>query len=136
MSDDHSSYVKVTRRSLTPQEEEWIREIVLANPRWADADLGNLFIVAACTCGCRSVVIEATPQTQNPKLVGHQGVVGGIDLSVKVGAKDDVISVLLHFAEGSLSLLEVVWYNFPDPVPSTWVEISRRVFEGFPVTWK
>jgi hypothetical protein len=126
MSDDHSSYIKVPR-SLTPQEEEWIREIVLANPRWADADLGNLFIVGACTCGCRSVVIEATPQTQNPKLVGHQGLVGGIDLSVRVGAKDDVISVLLHFAEGSLSLLEVVWYNFPDPVPSTWVEISRRV---------
>jgi len=85
------------------------------------------FLVAACTCGCRSVVIEATPQPQNPKLVGHQGLVGGIDLSVKARGKDAVISVLLHFAEGSLSLLEIVWCNFPDPVPSTWVEINRRV---------
>jgi hypothetical protein len=42
MSEDHGSYIKVPRRSLTPQEEEWIREIVLANPRWADAQLGKL----------------------------------------------------------------------------------------------
>jgi hypothetical protein len=25
------------------------------------------------------------------------------------------------------SLLEVVWYNFPDPVPSDWIEMSRHV---------
>jgi hypothetical protein len=127
MSKTPSSYVKIPRRSPTPQEQEWIREIVLSTPRWADVDLGDLFVVAACTCGCRSVVIEAPRQPQNPELVGHQGLVGGIDLTVKVGGKDDVISALLHFAEGSLSLLEVIWHNFPDPVPSAWVETGRRI---------
>jgi hypothetical protein len=34
------------------------------------------------------------------------------------------------FAQGSLSLLEVVWYNFPDPVPTTWIETSRRISVG------
>ena len=127
MSNGHSSFVKISRRPTTPQEQEWIREIVLSNPQWADAELGDLFVVAACTCGCRSVVIEAPPQPQNPRLVGHQGLVGAIDLGVRVDGKDDVISVLLHFAEGSLSLLEVVWYNFPDPVPPSWTETSRRI---------
>lgn len=127
MSNDHSSFVTVPIRPPTPQEQEWIREIVLSSPQWADAELGDLFVVAACTCGCRSVVIEAPPQPQNPKLLNHQGLVGGIDLGVKVGGKDDVITVLLHFAQGSLSLLEVVWYNFPEPVPSSWTETSRRI---------
>lgn len=127
MSNDPSSYVKIPTRPVTPQEREWIREIVLSNPQWADAELGDLRVVAACTCGCRSVVIEAPPQPQNPKLVGHQGLVGSIDLGVLVNGKDDTISVLLHFAQGSLSLLEVVWYNFPNPVPSRWTEISRRI---------
>jgi len=38
--------------------------------------------------------------------------------------------VLLHFAEGSLSLLEVAWYNFPHPIPSVWTEITRVVLVG------
>jgi hypothetical protein len=127
MSKDPSSYVKIPRRLLTPQEEEGVRQIVLSNPRWADAKVEEVFVEATCTCGCRSVVIERPSKPQNPLLVGHQGLVGGLNLSVTVGGKADVISVLLHFAEGSISLLEVVWYNFPDPVPSDWIEISRRV---------
>jgi len=130
MSNDPSGYVEILRRPVTPQEREWIREIVLSNPHWADAELGDLCVVAACTCRCRSSVIEAPPKPQNPKLVGHQGLVGGIDLGIHVNEKDDVISVLLHFAQGSLSLLEVVWYNFPDPVPTTWIETSRRISVG------
>ena len=51
-------------------------------------------------------------------------------MAVKVNGQDDVISVLLHFAEGNLSLLEVVWYNFPDPVPRSWTEISRTISVG------
>ena len=86
--------------------------------------------MAECDCGCRSVVLEEPSQPQNPKLVGHQGLVGEISLAVKVNGQDDVISVLLHFAEGSLSLLEVVWYNFPEPVPRSWTEVSRTVSAG------
>jgi hypothetical protein len=133
MSNDPNSYIKIPRRPVTPQEREWIGEIVLSNPQWADAELGDLCVVAACTCGCRSIVIEAPPKPQNPKLVGHQGLVGGIDLGIHVYEKDDVISVLLHFAQGSLSLLEVALYNLPDPVPATWIETieaSRRISLG------
>jgi hypothetical protein len=67
---------------------------------------------------------------RDPPPLGHQGLVGKITLGIKVDGRDDVISVLLHFAEGSLSLLEVVWYNFPDPVPSTWIETSRNISVG------
>ncbi|AXC16242.1 hypothetical protein ACPOL_7042 (plasmid) [Acidisarcina polymorpha] len=55
---------------------------------------------------------------------------GEIELGINLDGKNDVISVLLHFAEGSLSLLEVIWYNFPEPVPSTWKEINREVRIG------
>ena len=48
-------------------------------------------------------------------------------MSITLDGRADVISVLLHFAEGSLSLLEVVWYNFPEPVPLIWTETRREV---------
>jgi hypothetical protein len=104
--------------------------MVLANPQWADVQLAALHVVAECTCGCRSVVLEHPAEGQNRKLLGHQGLVGEITLGIKVEGRDDVISVLLHFTEGSLSLLEVVWYNFPDPVPSNWIETSRNISVG------
>jgi hypothetical protein len=130
MSSDPRTYVRIPRRPLTSQEAAWIRDIVLSNPDWADVNLENLHIVAGCTCGCRSVVLEEPPRPQNPRFVGHQGLVGEISLGINVDGKEDVISVLLHFAEGSLSLLEVVWYNFPDPIPATWTETSRHVSVG------
>jgi hypothetical protein len=130
MSKEPSSFAKVPKRTLTSQEQEWVREIVLANPEWADVQLAALYVVAECTCGCRSVVIDSPTEVQNPKLLDHQGLVGSIALGIKVEGRDDVVSVLLHFAEGSLSLLEVVWYNFPDPVPSSWIETSRNISVG------
>jgi hypothetical protein len=130
MSKEHGSYAEVPRRPLTSQEAAWVRELVLANPQWADVEITDLYVVAACSCGCRSVVLEKPAKPQNPKLVGHQGLVGEIELGVKIQEQDDVISVLLHFADGSLSLLEVVWYNFPDPIPSVWTEISRHISVG------
>ena len=130
MSPEHSSYVEVVPRPLTLQETEWVREIVLSNPQWADVELTNLRVVAECTCGCRSVVLEKPPQAQNSRLIGHQGLVGALELGIKLDGQEDVITVLLHFAEGSLSLLEVVWYNFPEPIPRSWTEISRTVSAG------
>jgi hypothetical protein len=130
MNQQHGSYVRVTPRPLTSQEAEWVREIVMSNPQWADADLTNLQVVAECTCGCRSVVLDEPPQPQNAKLIGHQSLVGEIEIAIKLDEREDVITVLLHYAEGSLSLLEVVWYNFPEPVPRTWIEISRTVSPG------
>ncbi|MGB6876823.1 MAG: hypothetical protein WBD87_12415 [Candidatus Acidiferrales bacterium] len=107
-----------------------MREIVLCNPQWADVELADLRVSAECTCGCRSVVIEEPAQAQNSKLVGHQGLVGQMDLTIRLNDHEDVVSVLLHFADGSLSLLEVVWYNFPNPVPRSWTEVSRTVSPG------
>jgi YD repeat-containing protein len=33
-------------------------------------------------------------------------------------------------AGGNLSLLEAVWYNFPEPVPRKWIELSRELRTG------
>jgi len=127
---EHSSYISVPKRHPTSQEGAWINEIVLANPAWSDVALGELLIIAECSCGCRSVVLETPSQPQNPRFVARQGLVGEIELGINFDGKNDVISVLLHFAEGSLSLLEVIWYNFPEPVPSSWTEINRSVRIG------
>jgi hypothetical protein len=130
MMPEHSSYVNVVPRALTAQEAEWVREIVLCNPQWADVELADLRVSAECTCGCRSVVIEEPGQPQNSRLIGHQGLVGQMNLRVRLTDHEDVVTVLLHFADGSLSLLEVVWYNFPKPVPRSWTEISRTICGG------
>jgi hypothetical protein len=126
VSGERSSYLRIAKRPLTHQEAEWVSEIVASNPRWAAVEFKELpQVVAECSCGCRSVVIDATSHPQNPKLVGHQGLVGGNYNQCKTRRrKDEVITVLLHLAEGSLSLLEVIWYNFPEPIPSTWTELS------------
>ena len=127
MTNPHGSFVIVPRRPPTSEELSWVLEIVSANPAWADTDLGSIQVVSRCTCGCRSVAFEVPTAPQNAKLIGHQGLAGEISLGIKIDQRDDAISVLLHFAEGSLSLLEVIWYNFPDPVPATWVETSHIV---------
>jgi len=41
---------------------------------------------------------------QNPKLIGYQGLVGEIDLGIRFDGRDDVVSILLHFAEGNKRL--------------------------------
>lgn len=127
----HSSFVKIERRHVTAEEQGWIRDIVSANPTWADVQLGDLFVVAECTCGCRSVVLEETESVQNPRLIGHQDLVGALDLKVGFDSGEDFISILLHYAEGSLSMLEVIWYNFPAPVPRNWTELDRDLRVGF-----
>jgi hypothetical protein len=127
----HSSFVKIERRHVTDEEQRWIRDIVSANPTWADVQIGDLFVVAECTCGCRSVVLAETENVQNPRLIGHQNLVGAMDLKVRFDAREDFVSVLLHFAEGSLSMLEVIWYNFPVPVPRKWTELDRDLRIGY-----
>jgi hypothetical protein len=126
----HSSFVPVERRPLTVEEQAWIRDIVSANPQWDDVSTSELFVVAECACGCRSVVLEQPEHVQNPRFIGHQGLVGEIDLDIRFDGRDDVVSILLHYAEGSLSLLEVIWYNFPAPVPREWEELSRDLRVG------
>lgn len=61
------------------------------------------------------------------RLIGQKGLVGEIDLTIRVDDKEDVASVLLHHVAGNLSELEVIWCNFPEPVPSDWIEVTRRV---------
>lgn len=130
MTAEHSSFVNVAPRPLTAQELDWVRQIILSNPQWSDVELKDLQVVAECTCGCRSVVLGKPVETQNPRLTGHQGLVGQLDLGIRLNDRKDVVTVLLHFADGSLSLLEVVWYNFPEPVPRSWIEVSRNVSPG------
>ncbi len=126
----HSSFVEVQRRPVTAEEHCWIRTILSANPHWADVLIGELFVVAECSCGCRSVVLAEPEHVQNPRFIGHQGLVGEMDLNVRFDGRDDVVSILLHYAEGNLSLLEVIWYNFHEPVPAKWVELGRELRVG------
>lgn len=127
----HNTLETVPKRQLSQQELQWVRDIISANPDWADADLGELYVVKQCICGCRTVVFDEPPFVQNPKLAEHQNVVGEIDLHVALDdGGDDYISVLLHQSWGKLTYLEVIWYNFPEPVPSHWTEIGREVRAG------
>ena len=128
----HSSFIRVERRHVSTEELAWIHDIASANPAWAEVQVSGLFVVAECACGCRSVVLEDSEYVQNPRMVGHQGLVGELNVGIRFDGKDDVVSVLLHYTEGNLSLLEVIWYNFPEPVPRHWIELSRdlRVGDG------
>ncbi len=124
------SVVQVQRRPVTSEEAGWINDIVAANPAWADVRLGELFVTGECTCGCRSVVLDVPADRQNPRLAGHKDLVGEIDITIRYDGKEDLVSVLLHYADGYLSILEVIWYNFPEPVPRVWQELHRQLRAG------
>lgn len=125
---EHSTLVDVPKRKLTEQEAQWLRDIVSANLDWADVNLGELNVAKACICGCRTVVFEEPLSVQNPRVSGHQDVVGEIDLHIRLeDGKDSYVSVLLHHSWGKLTYLEVIWYEFPEPVPSHWAELGREV---------
>jgi hypothetical protein len=127
-SAEHNTLVAVPKRALTQQEAQWVRDVVSANSDWADVNLGELYVVKQCICGCRTVVFEEPHIVQNLKEAECQDVVGEIDLHVALdNGKDDYISVLLHHSGGKLTHLEVIWYNFPEPVPSHWTELGREV---------
>ncbi len=79
--------------------------------------------VAKCPCGCRTVLLEAPQHVQNPRLIWQKGLVGEIDLTIRVDDKEDVASVLLYHVGGNLSELELVWYSFPEPV---WGKLGGR----------
>jgi hypothetical protein len=131
MSSAHNSWTDVPRRAITEEERKWVQEIVSANPDWADVTIGELHVVKQCTCGCRSVVLEEPSFVQNPKFSQQQGLIGEIDIHVYLeDGKDDYVSVLLHQSRGKLTYMEVIWYNFPEPVPLHWIEIRREVRVG------
>jgi hypothetical protein len=125
---DHSSFVSVEKRELTSREAELTEALTTSNSEWASLDVKTLRVIGECRCGCQSVVFEKPREPQNARAVGHQNLVGEMSVSIKTQGTDDIISVLLHFAEGSLSLLEIVWYNFPEPIPENWTEVGREVF--------
>jgi hypothetical protein len=125
--DPNSSLVSVTPRAPSPEEVDWIRSILGSNPAWASTSWDGLRIVAKCNCGCRSVVLNQAEGTQNPEFVGKKNIVGSAELMIAFNGKEDVVSVLLHYANGYLTLLEVVWYNFPAPVPTSWIELDRKL---------
>lgn len=121
------NWISIPRRPLTEQERGWTNDILSASKEWADVCLAELYAVARCPCGCRTILLEAPQQVQNPRLLGQKGLVGEIDLTVRIDDKEDVVSVLLHHVAGNLSELEVVWYNFPQPVPGNWIELTRKI---------
>jgi len=125
---EHNTLVDVPKRILAEQEAQWVRDIVSANPEWADVNLGELYVVKQCICGCRTAVFEEPIFVQNARVSGHQDVVGEIDLHIRLeDGKDSYVSVLLHHSWGKLTYLDVIWYEFPEPVPSRWTELRREV---------
>jgi len=126
----HNSVVPVPRRPLTEEEDTWVRDIVSINPDWADVSLGQLYVIEKCICGCRTVVFEEPPFVQNPKVSHQQDAIGQIDIHISADSGHDYISVLLHHSWGKLRYLEVVWYNFPKPVPAYCMELGREVKVG------
>jgi hypothetical protein len=123
----HSSQIDIPRRPATDEEAGWISDLASANPVWRDVAGGPFFVVGECRCGCRSIVLDKPTEPQKPWLKERQGLVAEMSVAIQFDGKSDVVSILLHHAGGSLSVLQVIWYNFPDPVPSSWTETSREV---------
>lgn len=129
---NHRTFLPVPLRDLKVDEADWVSEILKGNPHWAAVSAEGLKVVAECSCGCRSIEFDESSCVRNAKVKSRQDVVGTLDIEICYDSKKDYVSVLLHHVLGKLSHLEVIWHNFPAPVPGRWTELNRTVRAGFP----
>lgn len=138
-SSNEAGYLPIPRRALAGWERECVAQILAANQKWADVEVSELFAIASCPCGCRSIQLErpSMPQNRNPAWLESSQIsclsdavhlrygvlIGSIDIVTK---NTGLITVQLHGYGGYLDYLEVIWYN-PGPMPETWEEVSREV---------
>ena len=104
---ENDGFIAVPRRPLTTQEVEWVTEIVLISPQWADVSLGSLYVIrelrlGASVCGVREAGAAADSSSEP---VIRAWWVKSISQSY-TGGKKEPLTILLHYADGSLSLLE------------------------------
>lgn len=112
--------VRIPRRALTEEEMEWVRQSLCCQKDFVDFLVPQLFAVSKCPCGtCRTIGLEPL---ELPNYKGRSGKVGGLGLQTK---DHGPIDILLHANDGFLVEMEVIWYNFPQPFPEAWEEVSR-----------
>ena len=112
--------VPIPKRALTEEEMEWVRESLHSRKDFADFLIPQLFAVSKCPCGtCRTVGLEPL---ELPNCKGRSGKVGGLGIQTK---EHGPIDILLHANDGFLVEMEIIWYNFPQPFPEAWEEVSR-----------
>jgi len=112
--------VPIPRRMLTEEEMEWVRQSLRPRAELANFSIPQLFAISKCPCGtCRTVGLEPM---EIPNWKGKSGKVGGMGIQTK---DHGPIDILLHANHGFLVELEVIWYNFPQPFPKSWEEVSR-----------
>jgi hypothetical protein len=110
----------IPRRALTEEEMEWVRQSLRSRRDLADFLVPQLFAVSKCPCGtCRTVGLEPL---ELPNYKGRSGKIAGLGIQTK---EHGPIDILLHANDGFLIEMEVIWYNFSQPFPEAWGEVSR-----------
>jgi hypothetical protein len=124
---DYSGLMKPISRPISGQEGEWISTILQSNKDWADVAIGDLSVDGECACGCRTVHLRHTSEPQNPKHKDQaREHVGEIWIDTDSGK---TIAVGLYARSGTLCELEVVYEQGTEPMPSSWREVSRKIWE-------
>jgi len=99
---------------------EWLSQSLHSRKDLADFLVPQLFAVSKCPCGtCRTVGLEPL---ELPNYKGRSGKIAGLGIETK---EHGPINILLHANDGFLVEMEVIWYNFPQPFPRAWEEVSR-----------
>jgi hypothetical protein len=112
--------IPICRRPLSDQEMEWVRQSLGSRREFADFAIPQLFAISKCPCGtCRTVGLEPL---RLPGWRGKSGKVAGLGIQTK---DHGPINILLHANDGWLVEMEVIWFNFPQPFPESWEEVSR-----------
>src|SRR5438105_4069981 len=115
-------------RPLTPQEQDWVKEILGSNPFWADVDASNTRVVAACDCDdCKAIYLDSGCP-QNPRAKGTLGYIGRVEI---ITTDDFMITITLDQGDGKLDEL---YFNYVDTsirggrkLSQSWIEKSRQV---------
>ena len=123
-----ADWVPIPKRALIKQERAWVDDILSVNPEWSDVSHDELYAVAKCPCGlCKTVLLEAPPEPQNPRTISKRGLLGEIDIQIESG---ELITVMLFADGGSLTELEIVCEHSFKAVPDTWKEVARWINVG------
>jgi hypothetical protein len=113
--------VPIPRRALTEEEMEWVRQSLRPRAEFANFSIPQLFAIAKCpceTCRCVGLGLLELPNWK-----------GKIRQSRWNGDSNEGPLPHRHTSPRQRRILswnfEVIWYNFPQPFPESWEEVSR-----------
>ena len=116
----------IESRPLTAREMGWVRDILLCNDEWRNADISRTRVISEGPCAEGKSIFLQAPEPENPRAESERESVGNLWINTDEGG---VINVQLSQFGGRLTEMYVRFIDAKHTkrkLPPSWVEVSRK----------